>query len=52
MEKEAETEPPPFQYIITTTEPPPKKMEKEPWLLHPVLNSTSPEKHFLGVDIS
>ncbi|MFG0261513.1 MAG: hypothetical protein ACF788_03905 [Novipirellula sp. JB048] len=42
---------PPFQYIITTTEPPPANMQKNPWLLEPVLDATNPDQRLLGVDL-
>ena len=42
---------PPFQYIITTTEPPPQDMQRQEWLLDPVLDATDPNKRLLGVDL-
>ena len=40
-----------FQYIITTTEPPPEELQKEPWLLEPVLDASVPGKRLLGIDL-
>ena len=40
-----------FQYIITTTEPPPAELQKYPWLINPVLDSSKPENRLFGVDL-
>ena len=40
-----------FQYIITTTEPPPSELQKEPWLIDPVLDASKPESRLLGIDL-
>ncbi len=43
--------PPSFQYIVTTTAPPPKEMQKDPYLLEPLLDASKPEGRLLGMDL-
>lgn len=40
-----------FQYLITTTEPPPEGVNKDPWLLDPILDATDATNRFLGVNL-
>ncbi len=40
-----------FQYIVTTTAPPPKEMQKDPYLLAPLLDASKPEGRLLGMDL-
>ena len=51
LEDAAKPGEPPFQYIITTTEPPPEGINREPWLLDPVLNALNASGRLLGVDL-
>ena len=51
LEKEFNSQPCSFQYIITTTEAPPEDLQAHPWLLDPVLDASLPEKRLLGVDL-
>lgn len=51
LEDAAQPDEPPFQYIITTTEPPPEDINREPWLLDPVLNALNASGRLLGVDL-
>ena len=40
-----------FQYVVTTTAPPPKEMQKEPYLLVPLLDASKPEGRLLKMDL-
>jgi hypothetical protein len=42
---------PPFQYIITTTEAPPDHLNRPPWRLTPVLDSSTDDGRLLGVNL-
>lgn len=42
---------PNFQYIITTTEPPPEDLQKDPWLVSPVLDASVKTGRLLGEDL-
>ena len=42
---------PNFQYIITTTESPPESLNRAPWRLVPVLDSSDPEGRLLKIDL-
>ena len=42
---------PAFQYIVTTTESPPEVLNKNPWLLDPILDASSEDGRLLGLDL-
>lgn len=42
---------PPFQYIITTTEAPPEHLNKQPWRIEPVLDSSTDIGRLLGINL-
>jgi hypothetical protein len=42
---------PPFQYIITTTEAPPEHLNKRPWRVDPILDSSTDEGRLLGINL-
>ena len=42
---------PSFQYIVTTTEPPPESLNKQPWVIDPILDASVEAGRLLGVDI-
>jgi hypothetical protein len=42
---------PAFQYIVTTTEPPSEALNKQPWVINPILDASVEEGRLLGVDI-
>jgi hypothetical protein len=42
---------PAFQYIVTTTGAPPEELQREPWLLAPRLDASTPEGRLLKVDL-
>jgi uncharacterized protein YydD (DUF2326 family) len=42
---------PAFQYIITTTESPPEELNKAPWRIDPILDSSTDEGRLLGINL-